>query len=53
MQLETKLLRLTRPVTIRSRFGEWEICWLGGWTRHRLRVVVMVVQKVLVQESVQ
>jgi hypothetical protein len=44
MQLETKFFRLQTPVTIGSRFGEREVCWLGGWTRHRLRYVVMVVR---------
>jgi hypothetical protein len=33
MQLETKFLRLRTPVTIGSRFGDWRVCWLGGWTR--------------------
>jgi hypothetical protein len=44
MQLETKFLRLRTPVTIGSRFGDWEVTWLGGWTRHRLRYLVMVVR---------
>jgi hypothetical protein len=42
MDLETKFLRLRTPVTIGSRFGEWEVTWLGGWTRHRLSYLVMV-----------
>ena len=44
MQLETKYLRLRTPVTIGSRFGDWEVCWLGGWTRVRLSYLVMVVR---------
>jgi hypothetical protein len=44
MQLETKFVRFRTPVTIGSRFGDWEVCWLGGWTRHRLRYLVMVVR---------
>ena len=44
MQLETKYLRLPAPVTLGSRFGEWHVCWLGGWTRHRLAYLVMVVR---------
>jgi hypothetical protein len=44
MPLETRFLRLTMPVTIGSRFGDWQVCWLGGWTRHKLRFVVMVVR---------
>jgi len=27
-----------------SRFGDWQVCWLGGWTRHRLSYLVMVVK---------
>jgi hypothetical protein len=44
MQLETKFLRLRTPVTIGCRFGEWEVCWLGGWQRHRLYYLVMLVK---------
>jgi hypothetical protein len=42
MQLESKFLRLRTPVTIGSRFGDWEVTWLGGWTRDRLSYLVMV-----------
>jgi hypothetical protein len=42
--LETKFLRLRTPVTIGSRFGDWEVSWLGGWTRNRLCYLVMVVR---------
>jgi hypothetical protein len=42
MELETKFLRLRTPVTIGSRFGDWKVTWLGGWTRHRLTYLVMV-----------
>jgi hypothetical protein len=44
MHLETKFLRLKTPVTIGSRFEDWQVCWLGGWTRHRLSYIVMVVR---------
>ena len=44
MQLETKFLRLRTPVTIGSRFGDWRVTWLGGWTRDRLSYLVMVVK---------
>ncbi len=44
MLLETKFLRLPAPVTIGSRFGDWRVCWLGGWTRYRLSYIVMVVR---------
>ena len=44
MQLETKFLRLRTPVTLGSRFGDWEVCWLGGWNKHRFGFMVMVVR---------
>ncbi len=44
MELETKFLRLRTPVTIGSRFGEWQVCWLGGWTKHRHFYLVMLVR---------
>src|SRR5262245_66141737 len=44
MRLETKFIRLKTPVTIGSRFGEWRVSWLGGWTRDRLSFLVMLVR---------
>jgi hypothetical protein len=44
VQLETKYMRLRTPVTIGSRFGDWEVCWLGGWSRCRLHYLVMAVR---------
>jgi len=44
MQLETKFLRLRTPVTLGSRFGDWHVCWLGGWSRYKLYYLVMVVK---------
>src|SRR5216684_898450 len=44
MRLETKYLRLRTPVTLGSRFGDWEVCWLGGWSKHRLHYLVMAVR---------
>jgi len=44
MRLETMYLRLKTPVTLGSRFDEWGVCWLGGWTRHKLSYLVMVVR---------
>jgi hypothetical protein len=46
MSLETKYLRLKTPVTMGARFGDWRVCWLGGWTRDRLSYLVMVVRLV-------
>ena len=44
MELETMYLRLRTPVSLGSRFGEWQVCWLGGWGRDRLFYLVMVVK---------
>ena len=44
MQLETKYLRLGTAVTLGSLFGDWRVCWLGGWSRHRLFYLVMLVR---------
>ena len=46
MRLETRFLRLKTPVTINSRFGDWRVCWLGGWSRDRLAFLVMLVRVV-------
>jgi hypothetical protein len=44
MQLETKYLRLPIAVTVGSYFGDWQVCWSGGWSRHRLFYLVMLVR---------
>jgi hypothetical protein len=44
MQMETKFLRLRTAVECGSRFGDWEVCWLGGWVRFRLYYLVMLVK---------
>jgi hypothetical protein len=44
MQLETKFLRLRTPVELGSRFGDWQVTWLGGWSKYRLFYLVMVVK---------
>ena len=45
MQLETKFLRLRMSVTLGLRFGDWQVTWLGGWSRYRLYYLVMVVKQ--------
>ena len=42
--METKFLRLRTPVELGSRFGDWQVCWLGGWARFRLHFLVMLVK---------
>ena len=44
MRLDTKVLRLKIPVKLGSRFGDWHVYWVGGWTRHRLSYLIMVVR---------
>jgi hypothetical protein len=44
MQMETKFLRLRTPVELGSLFDDWQVCWLGGWSRHQLYFLVMVVR---------
>jgi hypothetical protein len=44
MEMETKFLRLRTPVELGSRFGDWSVCWLGGWSKHRLYYLVMLVR---------
>ncbi len=42
LRIETKFLRVRTPVALGSRFGEWRVCWLGGWAKHRLYYLVML-----------
>jgi hypothetical protein len=44
MEMETKFLRLRTPVELGSLFGDWSVCWLGGWSKHRLYYLVMLVR---------
>ena len=44
VRMETKFLRLRTEVTLGSWFGDWQVCWLGGWTKHRLNYLVMLVR---------
>jgi hypothetical protein len=44
MQVETKYLHLRAEVALGSRFDDWEVCWLGGWSKHRLCYLVMLVK---------
>jgi hypothetical protein len=44
MLAETKYVRLRTPVTLGSRFDDWHVCWLGGWGKHRLYYLAMLVR---------
>jgi hypothetical protein len=32
----------SNPRRGRSRFGDWQVTWVGGWTRHHLTYWVML-----------
>jgi hypothetical protein len=44
MKLETKFLCIQIPVSLGSRFGDWEVCWVGGWSKRRFAFIVMLVR---------
>jgi hypothetical protein len=44
MQTGTKYLRLRTPVILGSRFDDWHVCWLGGWEKHQMYYLVMLVK---------
>ena len=35
MEMETKFLRLRTEVELGSLFDDWQVCWLGGWSKYR------------------
>jgi hypothetical protein len=35
MQMETKFLRLRTEVELGSLFDDWQVCWVGGWSKHK------------------
>jgi hypothetical protein len=41
-EVETKFLRLRKPVALGDRVAGWRVCWLGGWDKCRVFYVVMV-----------
>jgi hypothetical protein len=44
MEMETKFLRLRTEVEWGSLFGDWSVCWLGGWAKHRMYFLVMLIR---------
>jgi len=42
MEVETKFLRLFKPVALGERIDGWRVCWIGGWDKCRVVFVVMV-----------
>ena len=45
MKPKTKFLRLRTPVERGSLFGDWQVCWLGGWAKHRPLVMVVKIKR--------
>ena len=35
-------LRLFKPVALGNRIDGWSVCWIGGWDKCRVLLVVMV-----------
>jgi hypothetical protein len=42
MHVQTKFLRLCKPVSLGDLINDWRVCWLGGWDKCRVFFVVMV-----------
>ncbi len=42
MHVETKFLHLRQPVELGHQIEGWQVCWVGGWDRHRVFFIVMV-----------
>jgi len=42
MPVQTKFLRLCKPVSLGDRIDNWRVSWLGGWDKCRVFFVVMV-----------
>ena len=45
MHVQTKFLRLRKPVSMGECIDNWQVCWLGGWDRCRVFFVVTVVKE--------
>ena len=42
--VETKFLRLYRPVELGAEIDGWRVSWVGGWGKNRLFYFVMVIR---------
>ena len=42
MHVQTKFLRLSKPVSLGDHIDNWRVCWLGGWDKCHVFFVVMV-----------
>jgi hypothetical protein len=41
MQVQTKFLRLFKEVAISDHIDGWRVCWIGGWDKWVLFVVMV------------
>ena len=48
--VETKFLRLRKPVALGKCIDGWRVCWVGGWDRGEVFFVVMVSRRVYVTQ---
>jgi len=48
--IETKFLRLRKPVAKGECIDGWRVCWVGGWDRGKVFFVVMVSRSVYVTQ---
>jgi hypothetical protein len=49
--VQTKSLRLSKPVPLGHRINGWRVCWVGVWDRCRVFFVVMVEAPVAPQNN--
>jgi len=49
--IETKFLRLRKPVALGECIDGWRVCWVGGWDRGKVFFVVMATRNVYVTQQ--
>jgi hypothetical protein len=49
--IETKFLRLSKPMALGEYIDGWRVCWLGGWDRRKVFFVVMVSRSLYVTQQ--
>jgi hypothetical protein len=40
--VETKFIRVRRPVALGDRIDGWRVCWIGGWDKGKVFFAAMV-----------
>ena len=51
MHVQTKFLRLCKPVSVGDLIQDWRVCWLGGWDKCHVFFIVMVEKEYQQPES--